>query len=277
MERTYKIYNLILKYTPAIIKLFGDSFDWSIEDLKYEKKLDIRQKYRQRNKTDEMQINTSFYDLLLEAELKDKFSINFAYFINNLLVDLVLYLPDFENKFKDNFDGKINNLDNWNYLNPIGELACLKKLLDSQIYILKEIECSFENGSSKDFLLHNKNTNLDTMVEVLNIHSKFEDGKDFETIKNDLFQKIDLKVKKETANVDPIKYKNSLFFLPVIWHIKQESMERYYDFFKDFKNNLGKELGLNYAICGLQSYLIINDKFEFGEISSLIDRIKHVA
>ncbi len=266
MEETYRIQNLVLKYIPSLIRLFGSSFKWSEEDRKFDKKLKIREKCLERQKATSVQIRTSLYDMLIEAENGNNFALKFIKFIDTLISEVVKILPNFKDNIRKNIQGTINNLDDWNYLNPIGELACLKKLLDSKRYILEEIECSFENGKTKDFLFSETSKNSQVMVEVLNIHSRFEVNGEFLDIKKHLFDKIIEKVNSETVNIYSNKYSNSLLFIPVVWHIKKESMQEYYEFFKKFNDSLGKELGLDYAICGFCSYLIINDVFDLEKL-----------
>lgn len=265
----------MVKYCPSIIKLFGFSFNWAKEDEKFKKKLIERDGYLKREKTDEIKISTSLYDLLLEGEKGDSFSQKFLNFINQLIGKIIIENPQFEKKIRLSLMGTINNLNNWNYLNPIGELACLNKIISTGKYVLKEIECNFDNGSTKDFLFLNR-SDQELILEVLNIHSKFYEKIDFEEIKSHLLEKIYSKIKKETKGVDFEKYKHKILFVPVVWHLNIESMRKHYSFFRE-SNNLNKESELNYKVSGFCSHIIINDQFEFGEITSLIDKINHGA
>jgi hypothetical protein len=268
MEKTYRVQNLVLKFTPAIIKLFGFSYNWAKEDAKFDERIGIRENYLKRNNTDRLVTKQTFIDLLVSAESNDQSAIGFLNFVNDLVEETLSLVPEAKNKIKDNFDGKLTSTQDWNYLNPIGEIACLKKLISSGTYRLKSIECAFPNGKTKDYLFENINSKNDIMIEVLNIHPKTEFDTPDDKIIDDIIAKLRSKIISETLGIDPQTLKVPLIFMPVVWNISVECLERNMEFFSSFSVAGGRQLGVPYDIVGFSTLLKKNNSFYFGEICS---------
>ncbi|MBK7872848.1 MAG: hypothetical protein IPJ74_20330 [Saprospiraceae bacterium] len=133
-------------------------------------------------------------------------------------------IPNEERKIWSLINGKIDNIEDWNYLNPVGELSVLLKLLKSGLFELEEIETKFPNGRKKDFLFRHKNNNETRLIEILNIHLQ-TDIKDFNKIKNILLSKVQNKIDREIEGVKDSLFLRRLYILPVVWYLDIEDLE----------------------------------------------------
>jgi hypothetical protein len=251
MEKTYRVQNLVVKFVPALIKLFGFSYNWAKEDKRFEERLAIRQDYIKRNDAEVLVTKQSFIDLLLKAEDGDGPSANFLTFVNALIDETLNQLPDVQNKLK-----------------AIGELACLKKLIDSGQYELKEIESPFPNGKPKDYLFQTTSLRRNIMIEIVNIHAKCDESITDEKVIEDITEKLRHKVLSETMGVKPSDLSIPLLFMPVLWNVPTEWIERNRAFFEAFNIAGKKYLDSSFDVVGFTSLLKHGNKYFFGEVLS---------
>lgn len=101
----------------------------------------------------------------------------------------------------------------------------LKKILDSELFELEDIEASFSNGRTKDFLFRQKSNNEKRLIEVLNIHLPVGQM-DSEGIKRVLIHRVKTKIDWEIAGVENDEELKSLFILPVVWYLDTEILQK---------------------------------------------------
>ncbi|GET24150.1 hypothetical protein [Prolixibacter sp. NT017] len=209
--------------------------------------------------------------LLLHAESGEQFPIYFLRYCEFLAKNLQKISKE-KRKFREILIGKITNFKDLNYLNPIGELAVLKKLTDYGYELIRiEDKICFPSAKPKDFLFRTPQ-NKEILIEVVNIHIK----DDFQTLNNlkiFLFGKMKEKIEKETVGIDLSEANDKLFFQPVLWHVDLIKFKEFKDFFKEFSSTFGKSFELNYNILGFCTFGTIDKKdFIFGELSTFYDR-----
>lgn len=242
--------------------------------------------FTKRTRTDWQRLDTNFENsylkvgvkcesniigILLHAEAGDEFLKAFLIYSEFLASSLKEY-ADKGKKFTDIIVGKFTNLEGLNYLNPIGELSVLKKLIDKNFELIRiEDKHLFPSAKPKDFLLRSPAGN-NILIEVLNIHLK----NDYQTtngLKTFLFRKVAEKVNDETNGITPASAKEILFFQPVLWHVDLMNCKRHLAFFSDFKKTLGSEIGLHFNILGFCTFGTVNKKdFVFGELTTFYEK-----
>jgi hypothetical protein len=115
------------------------------------------------------------------------------------------------------------------YLNFLGELAVLNKLLKFRAYRLTAVERPLGNRKSIDFMLRNEETGRHVLVEVMSIHlNEARVVADAEAIRKFLTHKLTEKVTSKLINlIEPLEFQ----LIPVIWGSWQ-AVQAYSDFFK---------------------------------------------
>jgi hypothetical protein len=212
---------LISKYIPELHKLLvkrgynrGDKLDSKIEE-QLETKLDVK---------------TNLIRLLLEIESSGNQSFKaFAIHVNELIKRIRNIYQNKEKKIWESINGKFDNLDGWNFYNPIGELSVLDKQIHNDKIELIEIEASFPNGKTKDFLFINKQNNSKFYIEVVNIHLPLGLS-DSDKIKKVLLDKISKKIEEEIKGITDYELLKSLFILPIVWSLDIDFLKKEYKF-----------------------------------------------
>lgn len=257
---------LTIKYCPNIHALLKDRkfSEWDRLDTLISNQL-------QKDKI----IKTNFIRLLFEIEKSNnQFAKSFSTYIDQLVLDILTLVPKNKKQIWLAINGKITNIADWNYLNPIGELSVLKKLIISNSFELLEFETKFPNGRKKDFLVKSLSNNKEILIEVVNIHLpvvKIE----FDKIKEILIHKVQTKINNEVKNVSDKLQLENLFIIPVVWYLEMSDITNNYEFFNEFNKSLGKSFGITHQTLGFCTYVKTSDnKFIFGEASSIINNNK---
>ena len=257
--------NLIIKYIPELYNL--------LIKRRYNKWNEINNKVNQQIllKAD---VRTNLFLLLNEIESNNNQNIkSFPVLLNTIIKRVLNTLPHKEKRIWDALNGKFDNLNDWNYLNPIGELSALDKVLQNSDFDLIEIEASFPNGKTKDFLFQNRKNKSKLYVEVLNIHlpdSEFCNDK----IKETIIGKLNKKITEEIAGIDDLNLLNNLCFSPIIWFLETDILRDEYVFFSDFKKTYGSKFGIKHCSMGICTYIKVNGNYEFAEASSIFEKYK---
>jgi hypothetical protein len=253
---TTKAETLLDKYCPSITALIQKTkIDWE--------KLDAQTKvqYEQKN----VPHQTNIILLCYYAEDGDLFSTNFLSFMNDLVQETELLVSQ-KVKFRNIVAGKISNMDAWNYLNPIGEIAFLKKLLIAGYELVNiEDKAKYPELTPKDFLFKDR-WGREWLFEILNIHVKDNDYSSLDFLKRRLHGAIQQKIEKETKGLQSSS--SILYFQPIIWLFDFEKGEAYEAYFKEFNQTLGKEVHPIFRTLGYCTIAKAGDKFFFGEVSS---------
>ena len=218
-----------------------------------------------------IEVESNIVGILLKAKLGDEFLIEFLSHADSL----AKYLYDFtkeKRKFRDIIVGKFTNLDSLNYLNPIGELSFLKKMIDNNYELIRiEDNQTFPRLTPKDFLLKSPSGSK-LLIEVVNIHLRDDYG-DTEELKMKLLKEINEKIEKEIEGMKDENPPSNLFFQPILWHVNLSKFKKHFEFFRDFSKSVGKDFGLKYNTLGFCTFGKTEDNnLLFGELSSFYDK-----
>ena len=259
-----KCKTLLAFYCPTIYEAISKSkINWDKLDQTYEKTY---------LKPGDNQSNLP--GILLKAELGDSFCKDFLGLCEYLFLTLQPKSGELA-KFRNIIVGKFTNLESLNYLNPIGELAVLKKFIDSG-FTLERIEdkLNFPNATPKDFYLRHPFSGKKMVLEVVNIHLS-KNYSSLKSLKEFLSSKLTLKIDKETKGIENDEGKGILFFLPVIWIFDFEKYKKFSNFFERFSKSFGNEVCFNYNVLGFCTLGRANQTFHFGEISTFYNPEKY--
>jgi hypothetical protein len=252
---------LLEKYCPTIYSFTKETkTNWELLDSNFENNY---------LKVDEP-VESNIMGILLHAEAGDEFLKAFLGYCESLASSLEQSAVE-RKKFRDIIVGKFTNLVDLNYLNPIGELSVLKKLIEKNYELVRiEDNETFPGAKPKDFLFKSP-AGKNILIEVLNIHLK-NSYQSTDELKAFLFKKIRTKVQAETKEITPTSEKNILFFQPVLWHVDLINYRKHLAFFSTFKRTSGSEIGLHFNILGFCTFGTINKKdFVFGELTTFYD------
>jgi hypothetical protein len=246
-----------------------------LEKRKYSKWniLDSLQESQLLLKTD---VRTNFIRLLFEIEVTgNPFLKAFSEHFDQLVKDIIEIIPHKETRIWKSINGKFDNIEGWNFLNPIGELSVLRKFINSGLFDLVEIEAKFSNGQTKDFELKQKSDGELKLIEVVNIHIPIGLTKHSEII-DCILDKTQKKIIKEIDGATNIVEMNRLFILPVVWYLDMDILKSEYAFFNEFNKSLGKTFGMKHPTLGFCTYVKDStNNLIFGEASSIIDLNKN--
>lgn len=219
------------------------------------------------------EVKTSLIRLLLEIEVTDNpFLKGFSEYFDQLLREITESVPNKESRIWDSINGKFDNIEDWNFLNPIGELSVLKIFINSGLYDLDEIEIKFSNNRPKDFAFINKSNGEKKVIEVVNIHipvNKVE----HQEIKDYILDKVQKKINREIIGITDLNELKSLEILPIVWYLDLNILKSEYDFFNDFNKCSGLNYGMKCSTFGFHTYVKYpNNTILFGEASSILNK-----
>ncbi|MFK8009244.1 MAG: hypothetical protein AB8H03_22980 [Saprospiraceae bacterium] len=258
----YKTESLLKEFCPTIYGMIKKSkTNWEKLDKKFE------EDYLKEG----IEVESNIAGILLKAKLGDKFLIEFLRHADSI----AKYLYDFtkeKRKFRDIIVGKFTNLDSLNYLNPIGELSFLKKMIDNSYELIRiEDNQTFPKLTPKDFLLKSP-SGSELLIEVVNIHLR-DDYESTEDLKMKLLNELNEKIEKETKGMEDERYPSNFFFQPILWHVNLSKFKKHVGFFKDFSKSVGRDFGLKYNTLGFCTFGKTKDNnLLFGEVSSFYDK-----
>lgn len=261
----YETRNLLIKFCPAIFdQIKKAKIDWKALDHRFKAQLEIKDAEHQ----------TNIFNLAKLAEDGDSFANSFLSFINTL-VDETAQLVPYKAKYGQILQGKINNTSDWNYLNPIGEIAVIKKLLLSKFELLAiEDKTRYPELSPKDFLFKTP-MGKEYLIEILNIHIAFEDYANFDLLKCRLQSALTKKITKETTGIIAGN-KTPLVFLPVLWNANLIALKSYDNYFAEFAKSFGKSDQHPFPVMGYCVFGKTEQGFHFGEITTFFDEKRYL-
>lgn len=252
--------NLTL-YVPALIQLCGENgLNWDAYDKLYS---NLREQRYNDGKEGQL-VEANIYDIIISAKKADGEGTWLLDYFNQVLIKLNSSLDaKGKAKIKKTLHNVLSAPDH-KYLNFVGELSVLHKLLSSKMFTLKDVEVPLGNGKSVDFELLNQH-NKATLVEVHNIHlidEKVENNPDalFNFLSKRRLDKINEKKSGITESVE-------VNFIQVLWG-SARSLYLYSELFRTYKEQL--------SFIEPVAYITLSDpnqpmKFEhlFGRVSSL--------
>lgn len=270
-EKTYRAYNLLLKYFPNTLSLIDQKYDFSVLDERFDRILAddaISNKPRE----------TNIIDFTIFCEQNNLFHIELAKFLDGLVKEAVETLgAKFKKGLRNAFKGKLTNYSSWNYLNPFGEIISLLTILKNDNYNLLEIEHRIPNGKKLDFLFATTNKSK-IAVEVINLHPQ-DTYTNISELENDLLGKLKDKIEIESEGIEFDKLQFTWTYLPVLWSIDLKSLLPFKDYFERFETAPMRYKDKGIFILGFTSFVQhIDDNtgkrfFEYGYVTKLLDKI----
>ncbi len=255
---------LFRKFCPSIFSMLDKRTDWDKLNSRFKEKVYNRKGYDYKD---------DFIGVLFNAFEGDNYNAEFVVEIDKIYNKIQDALPEFSKKVRELLKGKITNLEDWNFLNVVGELFVINTILNHPNDIqLLDIEKKTVNGKPKDLFVCLK-TGRKLMIEILNIHYT-EKSFDRETLEKHLISKTKAKILSETKGCLSEEDKNILF-LPIIWRLDIEKLVEHYDFFERYENSWGKETGTEYQTMGFHILQTLNKKdeiqqFVFGLVTYIL-------
>lgn len=258
---------LFRKYCPTIYSTLDKSIDWTKLNTRFKEKVKMR--FDSGYKDD-------FVGVLFNAENGDRYGVDFLTELDKIYNKVQKAFPEIGKKTRELIKGKLTNLEDWNFLNAIGEILVINKLLDHPDEIqLLDIEKKTINGKPKDLFVCLK-TGTRILIEVLNIHYT-DTVFDKNTFERHLISKTKDKIISETNGYVSEEDKNVLF-LPIIWRLDTDILSEHYDFFEQYEKSWGKLNGTEYQTLGFHIFLTLNKKdrikkFVFGQVTNILKAI----
>lgn len=172
--------------------------------------------------------DATFYSIVMSKIKKDGKGDGMLDFYNSLFYSLSLQLNESQKKqIHKTLYNILVEVDK-NYLNFIGELGVLNEMLKTKQYELKNVEEQIKSDSnvSADFLFIDKQTGLEQLIEVVNIHLADKELKDEQLTLNHIKSKVSGKIENK------FKDTNRCFSIqPVIWTMHIDDI----DFLKELQ------------------------------------------
>jgi hypothetical protein len=210
----------------------GEKFPWDKIDGLFNAKIDER---LAEGKGETFTVEACIYDVIIAARGQKPQAVRLLRFLNGLFEDLTVTLQAAEKPLiKHTIRQMLESLDS-KYLNFVGELAALNRLLKSGNYRLAGIEDKMPNGKFIDFKLKLVGQDKFQLVEVFNIQldsSRVID--DAELIRKRLMHKLSKKIEDKKARLSS---NVSFCLIPIIWG-GWEDIKVYGEFFKAHKLEL---------------------------------------
>lgn len=249
---------------PSLVALVdGERFPWDKIDGLFNAKIAKR---TEECKGEAMQVEACIYDVIIAARMQKPQAIRLLRFLNKVFENLTVTLQAAEKPLiKHTIRQMLESLDG-KYLNFVGELATLNRLLESGLYRLIGIEDKLPNGKFIDFKLQQVGHDKFDLVEVFNIQldsSKVVDNAD--AIRKRLLHKLTQKIEDKTAGLSSdVSFRP----IPIIWG-GWEDIRVYGEFFKAHKLELPE-------VAEPLAYLTLHDgadycEHHFAPISTLFE------
>ena len=213
MEKIRSLKELASRHIPEIYKLIEQKkSSWNKLQKKFQKKID--------SAVVGTQTESSIPLFLGRAELGEENFIQILKFIDTNILDLASKIPNnLQSEFEKMVVRMIQECDpqtqkkpNPAYLNWLGELLAINKLLESEEYELINFETKLVNGKEADFELKSKSNEV-SFVDVVNIHINMEKAETEEGLKKEIDDKLNEKITINFGGTDI----SDKFILPILW------------------------------------------------------------
>ena len=212
----FDVKNRLNEYIPALFELIPEKgFDWKkIERVFNKKYIELNKRFE--TEGEPFQIKASFYGIITQAIQGNVLALRIFDFVNKLFEELADNLNENERLLiKDNVFHVLVSQDE-KYLNYIGELAALNKVIKTGNYRLLNVEQKLDadnpNSSNIDFTLFDEQAKSEHRVEIVNVHLDETNTLSEANIERLLDQKLRNKVLKKAKGS-----KSSFLLVPIIW------------------------------------------------------------
>jgi len=218
---------------------------------------------------------TCLFDRIFDAQEGDRYAIDLLTFIDQSIYGILKNLDgqfwsEFENILVQlfiNFDETTSQ-----YLERIGEIAVLDKILMSGKIVLKDIEYRLNNGKCIDFAVQYVNDQKDineiTLLEVFNMHIEMGKVSTAEELRRYFENRLLEKINSKLNGLDKSVIKN-FSLVPVLWGNLDDFMTygNVFDWFNEYKPCICSPQGIFY--CHLK-----NDEtvYIFDTIENIVKR-----
>ncbi|HRE40387.1 MAG TPA: helix-turn-helix domain-containing protein [Ignavibacteria bacterium] len=181
---------------------------------------------------------TNLFDIIEMAENGELSKVCFLNQIDSMFSTLYTSMDyKFKIKLRNMLKGTLFNLNNHNYLNPIGELFCIYKFHFNNETKILDLEYELEKNKPTFDLLIELNNNK-YLVEIYNIHPNFE--------KENYLEEVGSKIINKRRNkISSHNLENHIFLiLPIIWLTQTELsgdnaiIKNYFDNFISLNKNI---------------------------------------
>lgn len=262
----YNVKPVLELYLPSLLDLLGNQqISWSSINELVQRHLDTIRSEISRTKTGVWR-DATFYSVLINHHFGDKSASGMFSFYNETFKSLKNNIPADDRLVLHRMVTKVLSNLNKGYVNFIGELACLNKLMLSGNYILINIEekINSSQGTSADIFLKQKNDSTEILIDVVNLH--LED-RHFATL-DDMDRHIRSKILKKVSdkNINPNR---PVYIQPVLWTESLEQLTQAYDLYKS--NDM--EISSSFIPYTYATWRHSDGSFEhrFETVSSILD------
>lgn len=211
----YNVENFLKQQMPNLIDILGDQkISWTSVNGILERHISkARNEFNLTGKPVER--DATFYSILIEKYKGSGKADGMFDFFNKLFGSLNEILSEMEKKPINKVITSVLTTADKDYLNFIGELATLNKLMLTQQYDLINIEEPIheENDLSADIFLRHKADGKEILIEVLNLHLEIKEFKEFSNLEYHLKSKLE----KKKADKDISNSTKAIFIQPVVW------------------------------------------------------------
>jgi hypothetical protein len=223
----YDVKKAIQIYFPSFLELLGEqNISWTSIDKGLEAHLQ-KIKDKLEDTPNGIWKEATFFTIMINHSLENGKGKGMFDFYDKIFKSLLLVLSKKEKEPIHRMLSKVlTNLDK-NYLNFIGELATLNKLMLTGEYELLNIEEPIhpDRNITADIFMRRKNDRTEILIEVLNLHLEDREFNDYITLQNHLRSKF---VKKMS---DKLITSNNVLIQPVIWTSTLEQIQQLSDLY----------------------------------------------
>ena len=210
----FDVRNALVTYMPSLLELLGDQ---KISWTSINKGLTLHlEKIRNQHISTQtiVESEATFYSIIIDHHFGKGDSSGMFSFYDATFKSLSLILSTEEKKVIHRMLSKVLNNLTKDYINFIGELACLNKLMLTGEYNLINIEevIHIERLVTADIFLKRKNDGLEILIEVLNLHIENRDFQTYQELRSHLSSKFLRKVQEKIINPDRLT-----LIQPVVW------------------------------------------------------------
>jgi hypothetical protein len=231
----YNVMGLLMTYMPSFLELLGDQeISWTSINRILEAHIQkVRDEFAVTQEV--VQKEATFYGVLMNHHFGTGESSGMFDFYDATFKSLCRILSNEEKKPIHRMLSKVLLNPNKDYLNFIGELATLNKLMLTEEYELINIEETIhpERAVSADIFFKRKKDGIELLIEVLNLHIENKEFKNNCEIESHLSAKFSKKVGEKIINPERL-----VLIQPVLWTSGLAQIKQLCDFYEEGKFNI---------------------------------------
>lgn len=254
-------------YTPYLFKLIeGQDIAW--KDINKNFTIDFEENKRKFFENGGyLKVEMTFYQLISSALNNRAEAIHLFIYINVVFKGLAEHLSEPQRRMVGTIVRNLLKNFTLDYMNSLGELFVLNKLIITGSYRLDNVEYKMSNGKRVDFNLYSYELKRNQFVEIVNIRLDASKLESDTSIKNYLLKKFWDKISNQTR-----KFTSDFDFLvvPVLWGAAKD-LEKVSKFYKNANSIQIHGVAEPFAYCCWADELGENTRYEFDRISELFD------